>query len=1188
MSCVYPAIEDNGCAGEAVVAMNDHFKWIDYKISDIVASTEKIATSINSLQSIIPTVSYLQSAIDGVSGVSRIEAFQNSLTTFPNLTCCYGKPLTLFYPYEVYSKADYDAKIARWINANFDPSDESCTFNELYIIAFKGYEDEKQVNRNNMLLQNYEPVFNVEKDNERFIVGRFYRSGYPILTWNASPTLSPFACANALKTKIDICKEIEPVTVFYYKFSSCTIPGLVFYSAQDFNYLIGLGAVLDGYPNDIFLVSRVTAANQVLTNTLSILLVTKSGCGDSCYLLTNEFGESIVSTSKILDAYACKTSVELEGFTGTWTVEKTTDGCDCACIVTVSKANVDIYRLTNCCAAFLPCPDVQIANLPTDIWVYDNTGKNYLQAGKAVELEAYPGIRWSISIEQFNNQKITADYKVVDLFENCKAFVKPNPKPKTYFKLIGSCLNTFRTDLFSESDILTPYVGKVVNINFDTRNYYLVTEFVTDNAVATTVNIVDVNLYGNNFPEFATATRVVNSLITNQTTFEDVSMEGAEYYPSPAPSYTNKPFPTCVRRFTYWNDISVGSWVKNSVENHSKLLDAWHEADSWYSFSNDQLSALVKRSLGLSDIAAAAYLAANNLFVEIDVTFKRYRKLFRPSLSQLYGEVTDSIGQIDRIKIYSATVSTIASFNGLVSCGTVYRLVDACSGASICAVDGAGALKNVNGKTAMIQGSPKTVSSVDAGSCTSIIFLAAGQVGASMSSDEAAVYCLPTNTTGSYGTPVEFKDESCNPIILYQGSDDRYYYNAETTSDSLVSGLYLDESQIYRFSYGLKSAIGPHCCNSSETYATDCCLEGETTVWPDPEISGKVHDSVEGCNRAQETGGCTSVDGVYIKPDEPCAQYRVVDCMESILDPFHCFASESYSDCDGNNITLYKDRSQGNYWGSKEEACKCEGAPYENPGPLGLGSPPTDGDGYSFSGGVRSENTTPCGGPCICSNIDNGLIDLFDCSPNTLADPQSYTVPFAAFDTRMPCTNFGSTITCGTKCRTDGSCCQDLGYEDSPLPEWGDDWSSFRQYCGNPLDKYVDCYQYKSSNSPSSSPETSCCQDYGYEDSPLAEWGSDYSSVNVYCPNPIDDYMNCYQYKTPCPSTSTVPSNSHSYTPAACMSGSAHCPTAQASGASGHCPTGGVSGHCPTGGVSAHCPTGGASESPGPCPSASG
>ena len=106
MSCVYPAIEDNGCAGEAVVAMNDHFKWIDYKISDIVASTEKIATSINSLQSIIPTVSYLQSAIDGVSGVSRIEAFQNSLTTFPNLTCCYGKPLTLFYPYEVYSKAD--------------------------------------------------------------------------------------------------------------------------------------------------------------------------------------------------------------------------------------------------------------------------------------------------------------------------------------------------------------------------------------------------------------------------------------------------------------------------------------------------------------------------------------------------------------------------------------------------------------------------------------------------------------------------------------------------------------------------------------------------------------------------------------------------------------------------------------------------------------------------------------------------------------------------------------------------------------------------------------------------------------------------------------------------------------------------------------------------------------------------
>ena len=1139
MSCIYPAIEDNGCAGEAAPTINDHFKWIDYKIADIVASTEKIATSINSLQSIIPTVAYLQSAVDGVSGVSHIEAFQNSLTTFPNLTCCYGKPLTLFYPYEVYSKADYDTKIARWINANFDPTDEACTFNELYIIAFKGYEDEKAINRVKMPIQNYEPVFNVEKDNERFIVGRFYRSGYPILAWQASPTLSPFACANALKTKIDICKEIEPTTVFYYKFSSCTIPGLVFYSSQDFSYLIGLGAILDGYPNDIFLVSRVTASNQVLTNTLSVLLVTKSGCGDSCYLLTNEFGESIVSTSKILDAYACRTSVELEGFTGTWTVEKTTEGCDCACVVTVSRANVDVYRLTNCCAAFLPCPDVQIENLPKEIWVYDNTGKNYLQAGKAVELKEYPGVRWSITIERFDNQKITTDYKVVDLFENCKAFIKPNPKPKTYFKLVGSCLNKFRTDLFSESSILLPYVGKVVNINFDTNNFYLVTEFVTDSAVPTTVNIVDVNLYGNIFPEFTTATRVINSLITNQTAFEDVVMEGAEYYPSPAPSYTDKPFPVCTRRFTYWNDTAMGSWVKNNIENHSKILDAWYDSDSWYSFSTNQLSELVKRSLGLSDAALTAYLSSNNLFIEIDVTFKRYRKIFRPSLNQLYGEVTDSIGQIDRVKIYSAIISTVASESGLVSCGSVYRIVDVCTGESRCVVTGGNKLRDA-GDTAMIDGSPSSISITDSSDCGSVTYVRDGQVGANMSAEEAQLYCNSFSRP-TFGDPAQFLDEECNPIILYYSTTNRrWHYNAELTSGSLVNGLYtggegvegMDTTLLYRFLNGKYTEIGPHCCKRKVVYNQECCGQGETMVWIDPVIVGKVHDSVVGCNRAQETGGCYSVNGFYIKPEEPCVRFEVTDCIETSSDPFYCHTVEYYVDCNDNMVTLYKDTIHGYYWLSANDACSCQGLRFDSEGPYGLGSAPTGGSGYGFVDGVRIANPNLCGAACGCHDIDSGVLDLFDCPEYGLLDPAPWIVPQQSAVTLLPCTNAGQIITCGTACAVPvpSACgCADI---DSGLLDLFD---CALTGLANPQDFVVpatagiggrECSNAGSTitcGTACNPPPYNCCTDYGYQETPLEGWGSNYESVSVYCESPIDGYVDCYRYVAPTPTPTPVP-----------------------------------------------------------------
>ena len=55
-----------------------------------------------------------------------------------------------------------------------------------------------------------------------------------------------------------------------------------------------------------------------------------------------------------------------------------------------------------------------------------------------------------------------------------------------------------------------------------------------------------------------------------------------------------------------------------------------------------------------------------------------------------------------------------------------------------------------------------------------------------------------------------------------------------------------------------------------------------------------------------------------------------------------------------------------------------------------------------------------------------------------------------------------------------------------------------------------------------------CCHAYGYEPTPLSEWGSNYSVVTVYCPSPIDDYKNCYQYVTP---TTTTTSTTTTVTP---------------------------------------------------------
>ena len=106
------------------------------------------------------------------------------------------------------------------------------------------------------------------------------------------------------------------------------------------------------------------------------------------------------------------------------------------------------------------------------------------------------------------------------------------------------------------------------------------------------------------------------------------------------------------------------------------------------------------------------------------------------------------------------------------------------------------------------------------------------------------------------------------------------------------------------------------------------------------------------------------------------------------------------------------------------------------------------------------------------------------------------------------------------------TCCEDNGFEDSPLPEWGSDWGELIVYCPYPIDEYRNCYQYvvptiTTTPAPTTTtppptttttpPPDTCCEDNGFEDSPLPEWGSDWVEVTVYCPYPIDEYRKCYQ-----------------------------------------------------------------------------
>jgi hypothetical protein len=1109
MSCSYPSINEKQCAGEAITIVNDHFKWVDTKTAEIVAVSEKLADSINSLQSIIPVANYLSTSINGLSsGLARKEAFANTLTTFPSTSCCYGKPITLFYPYEVFSKEEYDNKVLAWIERNFDPTDTSCNFNEVYVIAFKGYADEQTPARNNMLVTNYRSVFDVENNNERFIIGRFYRSGFPLLKWNLSPTLSPFGCSEAVRqpTIVEKCIEIEQTpTVYYYKFTSCTIPGLVFFSAQDYGYLLGLGAILDGYTNDIFLVSKVPAANQPLKTDLNVLLVTKAGCGESCYLLTNEYGEQIISASRILEAYADKTSVELEGFSGVWNVEKTTEGCDCACVVVVSKANVDVYKLTNCCAAFLPCPDVQVKDLPKDIWVFDNTGQNYLQSGKAVELAAYPGVRWNITIERFDNQKITTDYRITDIFENCKSLAKPNPKPKTYFKLIGSCLNAFRRDLLSESSALKPYVGKVVNINFDTGNYYMVTEFTSSTTLSdANVDVFDVNLYGNNFPEFESATRVVGGIFVSSTDFELYPVAGAEYYPRPTPAYTNAPVDACIRKFSYWYESDRQIWVKNKVENYSKILNDWYESESWFAFSDGQLFDIAGKAFGYEPGQFTEYLTDNNLYIEIYVTFKRYRKVLRPSRDQLYGEETDSIAVITNVKVYDATISTIASFVGLVSCGSVYTLTHVCTGKQLCVVEGGKTLDAFVGSIIVTSTGAFRVDIASKNDCASVSYFTGGILGV-LTEQQALQYCISNPPPPVQGTPVTVKEIDCSPLTIYfNDSNNRYYYDPEMSSNQKVEGIYSGDgynglygNYLYEFNNGIPNELGANCCSSEKTVYGSCCKEDARSIWVHPESENLVFESAQSCNQYVATDTCTSADGVYIDADEPCALKSVSNCTASISDPFHCRNQETYYDCEDTGVTLYIDRRDGLYFASEDAACLCESPAYTDSGPLGLGSKPTDeGSGYTFSDGVRDSTqefctTTP--GPCASEPHYVSCDDNASTVSFYQGDDGLYYVSDYGCEQRDP--NY---------------------YVDGEYYGPGGSGAGAR-----PVYTFFEGERIPSGEctTTSTTPAPNCCQDNGYEPSPLAEWGSDYEEVTVYCLYPIDDYINCYQYVEPTTTT---------------------------------------------------------------------
>lgn len=1120
MSCSYPSINEKQCAGEAITVINDHFKWIDTKTAEIVSFSEKLAESINSLQSIIPVATYLSTSIDGLSsGIARKEAFANALTTFPSTSCCYGKPITLFYPYEVFSKEEYDNKVLDWIERNFDPTDTECSFNEVYVIAFKGYVDEQAPARNNMLVTNYRSVFDVENNNERFIIGRFYRAGFPLLKWNLSPTLSPFGCAEAVKqpTIAEKCIEIEQIPiVYYYKFTSCTIPGLVFFSAQDYSYLLGQGAILDGYPNDIFLVSKAPASNQPLKTDLNVLLVTKAGCGESCYLLTNEYGEQIISASRILEAYAGKTSVELEGFSGVWQVEKTTEGCDCACVVVVSKANVDVYKLTNCCAAFLPCPDVQVKDLPKDIWVFDNTGQNYLQSGKAVELAAYPGVRWNITIERFDNQKITADYQITDIFESCKSLAKPNPKPKNYYKLIGSCLNAFRRDLLSESSALKPYVGKVVNINFDTGNYYRVTEFTSSTTLAdTSVDVFDVNLYGNNFPEFESATRVVGGQFVDSTNFESYTVAGAEYYPRPTPAYTNAPVDACIRKFSYWYEADKQIWVKNKVENYSKILANWYEGESWFAFSDGQLFDIASKAFGYSSDQLSAYLSKKNLYIEIYVTFKRYRKVLRPSRDQLYGEETDSIAVITNVKVYDATISTIASFQGLVSCGTVYVLKNICTGIELCVVEGGKTLQAFVGRVIATPSGAFRVSVSSKNNCSFVAYFTGGIIGV-LTEEQALLYCITNPPLPPQGEPVPIRNIDCSgDIIYFNDSNNRYYYNPEMSPGELVEGVYAGDphsghglyaNYLYKFNNGIPSEIGLNCCSGEKTVYASCCRQDELPIWVHPDSEDLVFENAESCNEYIATGNCTSVGGDYIDPDTPCAKKRAVNCSASIVDPFFCRNQETYYDCDDNGVTLYIDRKDGLYYVSEDAACLCEAPAYSDSGPLGLGGKATvENGGYLFSDGVRD----------VTEEI---------CTTTTTPSPCGEEVHYTS------CEDDASTVTFyytddgggGTAYyNSDYGCAQ----KDPSYLVTGEYFGPGGTGAGArpSYDFFEGERGGDTGKCTTTTPAPNCCQDNGYEPSPLAEWENDYEEVTVYCLYPIDDYINCYQYVEPTTTTTEEP-----------------------------------------------------------------
>ena len=678
MSCSYPQIKDTESAGSAIVLINDHFKWIDKQTGVIYTQTKKISEAVPILQDIVATTAYL---LDTSTGKEKYKSLNDMVSITRSTSCFAVKPVTVFCPIKITDRSTFATTISKWLETTFPAESADCRLNDLYVFALRQYADE--TNRPNPVLAPYfVSKFNAVNNNERFLMGRFIKTGYPILKWEYWPTMNPFYCPESV---IEVCEPEPEGFSYYYKFASCSVPGLAFYSSNDYSHLVGLGVVLDKYPDQRFLVSKVSVADKAITTNLNPIFTTKKGCSDTCYILTNTFTqEKIVATNDEFQFYAgSDTTVQIDGLAGDWTVVASSEDCECGCEYRINRAAPVIIKLTNCCWKYQPCPDVVNGTLRKELFVIDN--KRILIPGKAVTLAEYPGVRWYIEKVVYDNQQITEEYTVVDLYEDCNSQEIPKPKDTLLYKLTPSCFNTSKTVLYSKNPLLKPYLGSVVYINLDNRNYYYVSIVPQTSQLIENVTIIDVYQYGYELPEYQAGEKIKQATVLfSVSALPDYSVRGAEYYVRPNINYTNKPVETCKRRYSFWN-IAVAnvlssqtfaadaqksrSWNFNYVENYSKILDEWYVGDSWFNFANDQLDELASIVMGKTASETDTYLKENNLYFEIEVEFKRYRKTLRGSRNQLYGEETDSIAYIGPVTLYPATITNASV--GFGDCGEI-------------------------------------------------------------------------------------------------------------------------------------------------------------------------------------------------------------------------------------------------------------------------------------------------------------------------------------------------------------------------------------------------------------------------------------------------------------------------------------------------------------------------------------